>query len=307
MISVCLIVKNEEKYLRDCLESLKKIEEDYEVIIALDTKTTDNSKEICLEYGCKIYDYEWQDHFAKARNFAISKAKGDWIFTIDGDMTLERFEQPDNEYDYYICSMGVDTTLKQRLYFPLILLFKNRFRYSGKRHSTVDKSVIGYKGKMSNIMLFHPIISKRELNKKIKHNLEIHLWQLKNEPDNITNNYNLCRCYYYLKQFDKCIEYGTKALNDPVNAQLKAEIGILTGLSFVNLGFKEDGIIFLMTSIMYLPMQVMSRLLMAELLKSINQLDLANEQLKQAEKINNNKNSQLPCEYYFENFKQFIN
>ncbi|MBQ9385174.1 MAG: glycosyltransferase, partial [Ruminiclostridium sp.] len=77
-ISVCMIVKNEEKQLRACLDSLKPIADE---IIICDTGSTDGTKAIAAEYTDRIYDFPWIDDFAAARNFVFSKATMEYIYT----------------------------------------------------------------------------------------------------------------------------------------------------------------------------------------------------------------------------------
>ena len=85
-ISVSMIVKNEENYLRRALESVKEADE----IIVCDTGSTDRTIEIAREYTDKVYtDYLWNDNFAEARNHAASKCTGDYILIIDADERLE--------------------------------------------------------------------------------------------------------------------------------------------------------------------------------------------------------------------------
>lgn len=81
-VSLCMIVKNEEKVLSRCLDSVKNIIEE---IIIVDTGSTDRTKEIALRYTNYIYDFDWTDSFADARNFAQSKANGEWILVLDAD------------------------------------------------------------------------------------------------------------------------------------------------------------------------------------------------------------------------------
>ncbi|RSK28619.1 glycosyltransferase [Bacillus sp. HMF5848] len=81
-ISLCMIVKNEEKVLRRCLDSVKNIIEE---IIIVDTGSTDNTKQIALDYATEVFDYKWNNNFADARNFAQSKANGKWIIFLDAD------------------------------------------------------------------------------------------------------------------------------------------------------------------------------------------------------------------------------
>ena len=84
--SLCMIVKNEEKVLRDCLESIKDLMDE---MIIVDTGSTDKTKEIASEYTPYVYDYEWKDDFSAARNFAFSKATGDYIYSADADEYMD--------------------------------------------------------------------------------------------------------------------------------------------------------------------------------------------------------------------------
>ena len=89
-LSVCMIVKNEERHLYRCLHSVKEIADE---IIIVDTGSTDHTKEIALQFTDQVYDYKWEEadglgHFGSARNFSVSKATGDWILYIDADEEL---------------------------------------------------------------------------------------------------------------------------------------------------------------------------------------------------------------------------
>ena len=81
-ISVCMIVKNEEKVLSRCLDGIKNAVD--EIIIA-DTGSTDSTKDIAYRYTDKVYDFEWTDNFSEARNFSFSKATKDFILWLDAD------------------------------------------------------------------------------------------------------------------------------------------------------------------------------------------------------------------------------
>ena len=84
--SLCMIVKNEEAVLARCLDSLCDIMDE---IIIVDTGSTDKTKEIAKKYTDKVFDYQWCDDFADARNFASSMAVGDYIYTADADEYLD--------------------------------------------------------------------------------------------------------------------------------------------------------------------------------------------------------------------------
>ena len=85
-VSVCMIVKNEEDKLSDCLDCLKDFADE---IIVVDTGSTDKTKEIAAKYTDKIYDFQWIDDFAAARNYAFSKATMEYIYTADADEKLD--------------------------------------------------------------------------------------------------------------------------------------------------------------------------------------------------------------------------
>lgn len=82
-----MIVKNEEKNLRKCLDCLKDLMDE---MIIVDTGSTDKTMEIARSYGAKVYDFEWIDDFAVARNYAFSKATCDYIYSADADEVLDK-------------------------------------------------------------------------------------------------------------------------------------------------------------------------------------------------------------------------
>ena len=94
MISICMIVRNEEKILEKCLKQLYPL--GYELVI-VDTGSTDNTKDIALRYTDKVYDYTWNSNFAEARNYAISKASCDYILMIDSDEIIVSFNKDELE------------------------------------------------------------------------------------------------------------------------------------------------------------------------------------------------------------------
>lgn len=85
-ISLCMIVKNEEKILARCLDSIHDLVEE---IIIVDTGSTDRTKEIASKYTKKIYDFEWIDDFAAARNFSFQFATKDYIYVADADEVID--------------------------------------------------------------------------------------------------------------------------------------------------------------------------------------------------------------------------
>jgi len=90
VLSIGMIVKNEEKYLERCLTALKPILEniDSELIIA-DTGSTDKTVEIAKKFTDNVFYFEWINDFAAARNSTLERAKGEWYMFIDADEIVQ--------------------------------------------------------------------------------------------------------------------------------------------------------------------------------------------------------------------------
>ncbi|MGE5479531.1 MAG: glycosyltransferase [Chloroflexota bacterium] len=88
-ISVCIITKNEERNLPDCLRSVAGIATE---IIVGDTGSTDSTKKIARDFGCRVVDVEWRDDFAYARNETLKHANCSIVLIIDAD---ERLQNPE--------------------------------------------------------------------------------------------------------------------------------------------------------------------------------------------------------------------
>jgi len=84
-LSVCLITKNEEDFLRRCLESVRGLATQ---IIVVDTGSTDRTVEIAREFGAEVHTFDWCDDFSAARNAALEHATGDWVLVLDADEEL---------------------------------------------------------------------------------------------------------------------------------------------------------------------------------------------------------------------------
>jgi len=84
-VSVVVNTYNEEKNLSGCLESAKDFADE---IIVVDMHSDDKTVEIAKKFGAKIFEHEYTRYVEPARNFALSRATGDWILLIDADEEL---------------------------------------------------------------------------------------------------------------------------------------------------------------------------------------------------------------------------
>lgn len=81
-ISVAMIVKNEAQDLALCLDTVKDWVNE---IVILDSGSSDNTKEIALNYGAKFYENtDWQG-FGKQRQIAQRYVTSDYVLWLDAD------------------------------------------------------------------------------------------------------------------------------------------------------------------------------------------------------------------------------
>ncbi|BBF41672.1 glycosyl transferase, group 2 family protein [Lachnospiraceae bacterium KM106-2] len=147
-ISLCMIVKNEEDNLGNCLESVKEAVDE---IIIVDTGSTDRTKEIASRYTDKIFDFTWIDDFSAARNESFRHATMDYLLWLDADDIIKKedldklialkkefpteYECVMFDYDYAFNEMG-----KPILTFKRERLVKREanFLWEGFIHEVID-------------------------------------------------------------------------------------------------------------------------------------------------------------------------
>jgi glycosyltransferase involved in cell wall biosynthesis len=79
-ISATLITYNEEKNIAEALKSLSWVDE----ILVVDSGSSDATVEICRSFNSTIIHRDWTG-YVDQKNFALEKAKNDWIFSLDAD------------------------------------------------------------------------------------------------------------------------------------------------------------------------------------------------------------------------------
>lgn len=84
-LSLCMIVRDEEATLADCLESVRDVVDE---MIVLDTGSGDRTVEVAQKTGAIVHSFEWCDDFAAARNAALQYVTGDWVLVLDADEVL---------------------------------------------------------------------------------------------------------------------------------------------------------------------------------------------------------------------------
>ena len=107
-LSICMMIKNEEKNLVRCLDKLKPlVDEGLAELIIVDTGSEDNSVNIAKQYTDRVYFHKWNKNFSEMRNKSISYAEGEWLLLIDADERLDDVDEliellHSNELDNYV-------------------------------------------------------------------------------------------------------------------------------------------------------------------------------------------------------------
>lgn len=84
-LSAVIITKNEQDWIENCLKSVNFADQ----IIVVDCGSTDKTLEICRKYKAEIFSHEWEG-FSAQKNFALTKAGGDWVLFIDSDERVSK-------------------------------------------------------------------------------------------------------------------------------------------------------------------------------------------------------------------------
>ena len=302
-ISANIICKNEIENIEKCINSVLPYA--YEVIV-VDTGSTDGTFEYLQHLEkhsdkVRVYQRAWNNNFADMRNYALELSDGDYILVIDADMELTHFEYNEGA-DYYICTVQING--EENTYnLPLVMFFKNNgVKYSGARHATIERDMLRIGGAVAkaNITFSHPKLEATEIREKMIRNLDVHLKQLIEEPDNKRVYYDLCRTYYFLKHYNECIKYGIKVLESNLNKDCKATAAVLIYMCYKLCDMEQNGLPFLTESLQIIPKQVYARYLLFLYFLKHNK-ELALQTYEEIESISKSGKSDLPADLILNN------
>lgn len=219
-LSFVMMVKDESKNLKKCLESLNPIMEEIDSeLIIVDTGSEDNTVEIARQYTDKIYCHTWNNDFSSMRNTSINYAKGEWIFVIDGD---EVIENPQELIDFFKsnksqkCHTGMITI---KSYFEenndlsygttlINRLFKNskNFKYIGVIHEQPKFQLPVHQLNLTLIHYGYMSTDKELMEEKFKRNIKIIKSELEKDKDNIYYSHQLFQSYGMHKNYKQALK-----------------------------------------------------------------------------------------------------
>ncbi len=222
MLTLSIIVKNEEKYLKECLDSVKGVVDE---IVLVDTGSNDNTINIAKEFNAKILNYKWNNDFASARNFALENSSGDWILYLDADerlsgksiKELKNLIRNQKQEAYHCIIKNIDEVGNRPSVMKYVRLFPNdkRIRFKGKIHEQIEQSLMenDFNILNSSIEIIHVGYSlpNEELKEKAKRNLLILIDEYNRNPSPYYA-FHLGQTYGILNNSESAVFYFNKAV-----------------------------------------------------------------------------------------------
>ncbi|WP_324715462.1 glycosyltransferase [Carboxydochorda subterranea] len=222
-ISACIIARDEEPFIGNCLRSLQGAVDE---VIVVDTGSTDRTPEIANALGARVIYRQWPDHFAAARNWALEVATGQWVFIIDAD---EELVEGSAEVLVATAMSGrADGYLVNIHHFPededahlvsqRLSLFRNdpRYRFEGRIHEQISGPLREKEFGVlpSRIEVVHRGYEPWLVAGKQKHNrnLELLRQELQAAPLEPRWHYYLGQEYQALGRFEEAAQYYERTL-----------------------------------------------------------------------------------------------
>lgn len=206
-LSIGMIVKNEIRCIEKCLKALQPLRDAFpcELVIA-DTGSNDGTREIAEKYADILFDFEWINDFAAARNAVMDRCSGEWFLSVDADeylvpdlsgfKKLLKADQDKVALDAaYICiknyqTIDMDENLYNFFYALRMTKLSLGFRFKGAIHEYIDlpsdrkrKIVL-----LENIIFDHDGYAFQSNESKLqkgKRNLELLEQELQSDPYNM--------------------------------------------------------------------------------------------------------------------------
>ncbi|MDR0903391.1 MAG: glycosyltransferase [Ruminococcus sp.] len=208
MLTIGMIVKNEEKVLEDCLKALSSLREKVKCeLIIVDTGSVDKTVEIAEKYADEVRHFKWINDFSAARNESLRDAKGDWFMYLDAD---EIFESTD----------GIETffTSAQHIHFNFGSYIVRNYvsdtlyaDFSAPRLARIMENTIFHRSIHESIWLVPPTIFFRDyvhhkgylgtnLQKKNSRNISNMLNEFAENPEDVSLIFQLAQSYLSVDQ-----------------------------------------------------------------------------------------------------------
>jgi len=218
-ISLCMIVRDEERVLGDCLQSIKPYVDE---MIVVDTGSTDRTVEIAREHGAKLFEFPWCHDFSAARNESLKHATGDWILWIDADDTIppecgeglaKLAAQAEDSLTGFLMQVHIPPAPGEEGFTIVdhVKLFRNHLglQFEGRIHEQILEPIhrIGGRVERSNLYVVHSGYDYSPAGQTKKRERDLLLLQkdLEERPGHPFVLFNIGMTAHHLKEWDKAI------------------------------------------------------------------------------------------------------
>jgi len=216
-LSFCMVVKDEERNLPCCLDSVAGLAGE---LIVVDTGSIDATPNIAARYGAQVIEFDFRTvDFAAARNHAIARASGRWILMLDADETLDpaagpliqRLASLNENAGYFLQRRNHAAGGGAPFTDYVVRLFPRRstYRYRGRVHETIDASILAGGGRLhkTGIHIDHKFSSTaEERRRKNLRYIEILKEEIAADPGDHSRLDFLAAEYHQLEMFDQATE-----------------------------------------------------------------------------------------------------
>ncbi len=281
MISVCVIVKNEEKNIDRCLAALSGY--GFELVV-VDTGSTDGTQKTVQKYTDSLHEFAWCDDFSAAKNYAVSKASSDLVLVVDSDEFLEPISQEEvikleeqarrnPEKVGRIRRRNVferDGVRQENQEWVNRIFDRRKFHYEGRIHEQiVSRQGKDYKTWLSPLSFVHTgyDLTREERKKKTQRNirlLEQELSQINERIGELEQEcsdskeaaklhgqipyliYQLGKSYYMQGDYQQSCKYFDQGLSYDLNPKLEYVIDMVEtyGYALINSGQEQTALFF---------------------------------------------------------------
>jgi tetratricopeptide (TPR) repeat protein len=214
LVSLCMIVRDEEANLPDCLASAADLVGE---VIVVDTGSTDGTRAVAGRFGARVFEFPWVDDFAAARNESLRHATGEWIFWLDADDRLDEDNrrkllalfaglEPDENVAYAMkCLCPNDPAESSATVVDHIRVFRNdpRIRWRYRVHEQILPAVRRLKGQVrwSDVTIRHVGYQDPALRRsKLERDLRLLRTEVAEQPDDPFVLFNLGSVYLELER-----------------------------------------------------------------------------------------------------------
>lgn len=207
-IALVMIVKNEQRCLKRCLDSVRGL---VDRMIVVDTGSEDDTQEIARQAGAEVYQYRWKDDFADARNHALSLSDADWALIMDADEYIMEgsreeiaafLEKGNGLGDVYIYNAYQEDGEESCSRFRASRILPKGVCFKGRIHEQPDTDLPGI---LLPVKIGHD--GYLETGVKERRNLPYLLSELKERPEDPYLLYKVAGSYQTLGEEEKALGY----------------------------------------------------------------------------------------------------